>query len=308
MGRTEAPLEPDGSAAVECAIWLRQLRREAGLTYPEIAERTHYAASSLQGACAGRRLPSKKITLAFVEACGGDVAAWERYWRQLQRLGTEPERTPEELRPPWVIDAAVRSATDGLATEAYPAIDAQLAAEVAGLTEQPVNSAAVQSVAGSGAVTGRAVASEQPGSGSTAVQADPRAASGRLRRALGFAAAAALFAAGLGVGHLLFPSRHPTVSGGTTSVASVWEREMQPGGVASYRQPGDTGATGPAVTYGAMVRISCAVVTPPESPAPVSNLWLRVQSAPWDGRYYVPAADFLLAAKSGTTAVALPSC
>jgi transcriptional regulator with XRE-family HTH domain len=329
VGRTEAPLEPDGSAAVECAIWLRRLRRDAGLTYPEIAERTHYAASSLQGVCAGRRLPSKKITLAFVEACGGDLAAWEQYWRQLQRLGNEPGRTTEELRPPWAAgaaaagpgadaaaqrgaEAAAGPGAEELPAQADPGIAAVVPASIPGRAGPEFAAAQPDSAAGPAgeADAGRAAAGEPEHLGSTD-PAEPTGVArpvGWLPRALGVAAAAALFAAGLGVGHVLLPARHAAVTGGLAPLGSVWEREMAPGGVPSYRQPGDTGSTGPAVTYGSTVRISCAVVSPPPSPASVPDMWLRVQSAPWDGRYYVPASDFLLAARSGSAAVAIPSC
>ncbi|WP_461033374.1 WD40 repeat domain-containing protein [Streptomyces mayteni] len=46
-----------------------------------MAGRVPYAAATLSEAAAGERLPSLAVALAYVRACGGDEAGWERRWR-----------------------------------------------------------------------------------------------------------------------------------------------------------------------------------------------------------------------------------
>ncbi|QIS13590.1 hypothetical protein [Nocardia arthritidis] len=80
MPRPERPLAGDGPQ-VRFAAELRRLRVAAGSPpYRELARRAHYSAGSLSDAAGGRQLPSLALTLAYVRACGGDVAQWERRW------------------------------------------------------------------------------------------------------------------------------------------------------------------------------------------------------------------------------------
>ncbi|MFB6888902.1 helix-turn-helix domain-containing protein [Kitasatospora sp. NPDC056327] len=63
------------------AVGLRELRRDAGdVTYRVMAGRTRYSAATLSRAAAGQQLPSLPVVLAYVEACRGDLVAWERRW------------------------------------------------------------------------------------------------------------------------------------------------------------------------------------------------------------------------------------
>jgi len=98
MGRQEAALARDGSAARELAYWLRAERRRAGLTYTRLAELSRYSASSLQEAAAGRTLPTLELTLAFVRGCGGDEVMWRGYWLRIKRY--VQEWTPGGLSAP----------------------------------------------------------------------------------------------------------------------------------------------------------------------------------------------------------------
>ncbi len=69
---------------------LRELRSTADgyVSYRALSERTHYSRAILANAASGKYLPSLVITLAYVEACGGDTSAWEKRWRQLaDKLG-----------------------------------------------------------------------------------------------------------------------------------------------------------------------------------------------------------------------------
>lgn len=104
MGRPQAPLERDGSPVREFAFWLRDLRNRSGLTYEQVAKSTHYGTSTLQAATSGERLPTLKVVLAFVEACGGDQSLWRAYWTELRRMldPDAPNGTARSVTPPWV--------------------------------------------------------------------------------------------------------------------------------------------------------------------------------------------------------------
>ncbi|MBP2478423.1 WD40 repeat protein [Crossiella equi] len=82
MPRAENELVRDGSALVDFAADLRLLRTKAGTpSYREMGRVAHYSATTLSEAANGRRLPSREVTLAFVRACEGDEAEWERRWQ-----------------------------------------------------------------------------------------------------------------------------------------------------------------------------------------------------------------------------------
>ncbi|GAA3680005.1 hypothetical protein GCM10022224_050260 [Nonomuraea antimicrobica] len=83
MGRRENTLDPAAGPIQRFAADLRALRREAGgVTYRAMAQRTSYSATTLSQAAAGDNLPSLPVTLAYVQACGGESAAWERRWHE----------------------------------------------------------------------------------------------------------------------------------------------------------------------------------------------------------------------------------
>ncbi|WP_172385598.1 PD40 domain-containing protein [Streptomyces sp. MNP-20] len=98
MGRREKPLEPTAGPVQRFAYDLRKLRAEAGgPTYRALAGRTAYSAPTLSAAASGDRLPSLPVLLAYVEACGGDRAAWEARWHEI--LAAEP--APDEGGSPY---------------------------------------------------------------------------------------------------------------------------------------------------------------------------------------------------------------
>lgn len=103
MGRPQEPLDRDGSPIREFAFWLRSLRKRAGLTYQELGRRAHFATSTVQAADAGKRLPTLRVTLAYVRACGGNVREWHAYWTQIQRAidPAAPDEVAGRVRPPW---------------------------------------------------------------------------------------------------------------------------------------------------------------------------------------------------------------
>ncbi|WP_256106791.1 helix-turn-helix transcriptional regulator [Streptomyces sp. ODS05-4] len=94
MARPESHLNRDGTPRRELALALRDLRRSRGLTYAQMASRCAYSTSALQEAAAGRKLATLPLTLAFVEACSGDVETWTRYWNDLRRIEEQGASVP----------------------------------------------------------------------------------------------------------------------------------------------------------------------------------------------------------------------
>lgn len=83
-----ASIAPDDLEAF--ARDLRALRAKADLEYPEMAESSHFEMKTLAAAAGGLRLPTLPVAVAFVRACGGNVAEWEDRWQKLaDRLTTE---------------------------------------------------------------------------------------------------------------------------------------------------------------------------------------------------------------------------
>jgi WD40 repeat protein len=81
--RPERFLDPAAGPVESLAADLRRLRHRAGSPgYRELAKRSGYSAAALANAAAGRQLPTLAVTLAFVRACDGEPAEWERRWRQ----------------------------------------------------------------------------------------------------------------------------------------------------------------------------------------------------------------------------------
>jgi Helix-turn-helix domain len=109
-------LDRDGSPLREFAFWLRDLRKRSGLTYERLAGRAHYAVSTVQEATAGRRLPTLRVTLAYVAACGGDQMAWREYWTRISRMldANAPEGISRSVSPPWLDGAAAVGTPPGV--------------------------------------------------------------------------------------------------------------------------------------------------------------------------------------------------
>jgi hypothetical protein len=108
MPRGERPLDAGDSVLLRFAADLRRLRRKADSpTYRELARRAHYSIAPLSEAASGRKLPTLAVTLAYVNACAGDVREWERRWHEVaaELAATTQVRTGEGER-----DAAGRRA------------------------------------------------------------------------------------------------------------------------------------------------------------------------------------------------------
>lgn len=99
MGRRPKPVSGDVEELVELAQALRELRAQAGNPpLHDMAVRARYSASTLSACASGRQLPTLPVVLAYVSACGGEVAQWEERWRRAaaavaagEGQGTRPE-------------------------------------------------------------------------------------------------------------------------------------------------------------------------------------------------------------------------
>lgn len=70
------------------AAALQRVRRQAGLTYRELAEHAHYSHAHLVRATGGTQLPSWEVTAAFLAGCGVPadlMPVWRRRWEATSR-------------------------------------------------------------------------------------------------------------------------------------------------------------------------------------------------------------------------------
>ncbi|MFJ8076754.1 WD40 repeat domain-containing protein [Streptomyces sp. NPDC096176] len=101
-GRTEGELDPEAGPVPRFAAALRALRESAGKpTYRAMAQRAQYGVTTLSQAAAGKHLPTRAVTLAYVKACGGDVIEWERRWREASAESAAEAAADETSRPPY---------------------------------------------------------------------------------------------------------------------------------------------------------------------------------------------------------------
>ncbi|HEY3513003.1 MULTISPECIES: helix-turn-helix transcriptional regulator [Kribbella] len=70
------------------AAALQRVRRQAGVTYRELAERAHYSHPHLIRATSGKQLPTWEVAAAFLGGCGVPVdllPVWRRRWEEASR-------------------------------------------------------------------------------------------------------------------------------------------------------------------------------------------------------------------------------
>jgi hypothetical protein len=115
-------IAPDGLESF--ARDLRALRAKAELDYPEMAETSHYTMKTLVSAAGGLRLPTLPVAVAYVRACGGNVAEWEDRWQKLADKiiadaakkrrgdGEEPRALPEPADQPALEPPAPQAAQE----------------------------------------------------------------------------------------------------------------------------------------------------------------------------------------------------
>ncbi|TCO33552.1 helix-turn-helix protein [Kribbella steppae] len=70
------------------AAAMQRVRRQADLTYRELADHAHYSHAHLVRATSGKHLPSWDVTSAFLSGCGVPaelMPAWRRRWEIVSR-------------------------------------------------------------------------------------------------------------------------------------------------------------------------------------------------------------------------------
>ncbi|MFI6642490.1 hypothetical protein [Streptomyces sp. NPDC050504] len=103
MGRRENPLDPGAGPVERFAVELRTLRAGAGgPTYRAMARQSSYSAPALSQAASGERLPTLAVALAYVTACGGDTAEWEKRWHAVaEEAAAVPQDDGNGEEPPY---------------------------------------------------------------------------------------------------------------------------------------------------------------------------------------------------------------
>ncbi|MER5789506.1 WD40 repeat domain-containing protein [Streptomyces sp. NPDC001980] len=102
-GRPEQPVDPAAGPVQRLAYELRALREAADSpTYRAMAACTGVGASTLSRAAAGQQLPTLSVVLAYVRACGGDEAEWERRWqRAAEEVAAVPRSEDDATSAPY---------------------------------------------------------------------------------------------------------------------------------------------------------------------------------------------------------------
>lgn len=70
------------------AAALQRVRRQAGLSYRQLADRAHYSHPHLVRATNGKHLPTWDVTAAFLTGCGVPtdlMPVWRRRWEEASR-------------------------------------------------------------------------------------------------------------------------------------------------------------------------------------------------------------------------------
>ncbi|GAA3831394.1 hypothetical protein GCM10022226_60630 [Sphaerisporangium flaviroseum] len=102
MGRRENPVDPGAGPVQRFAYELRKLRQNAdGITYRDMARKAGYSVTTLSQAVAGEQLASLPVVLAYVKACGGDRAEWERRWEEAAEEAALAAADDDTADPPY---------------------------------------------------------------------------------------------------------------------------------------------------------------------------------------------------------------
>lgn len=110
MGRPEKELPLTSNWSLHAlASWLRDQRKEAGLTYTALADRTassgpRLSASTLQRAADGSRIPRLSVVEAYAVGCGASVKEARKRWRAAR---THVRRPPNMFPKPRLINDSV---------------------------------------------------------------------------------------------------------------------------------------------------------------------------------------------------------
>jgi WD40 repeat protein len=96
-------VHPQVGALAQLAVELRRLREAAGRpSYRALARQANYSPTMLSEAASGRRLPTLEVTLAYVQACGGDEQQWRRRWQAAAAQFVGAEGSPPRRPAPYL--------------------------------------------------------------------------------------------------------------------------------------------------------------------------------------------------------------
>ncbi|MGW6015604.1 helix-turn-helix domain-containing protein [Streptomyces sp. NPDC055210] len=85
MGRREQPIRPCSKSLQTLAAWLRSGRKQAGLTYEQLAAHTPFSPDTLARAASGNVPRNVEVVVAYAGACGLPAAEAERLWKLVRR-------------------------------------------------------------------------------------------------------------------------------------------------------------------------------------------------------------------------------
>ncbi|WP_411145478.1 helix-turn-helix domain-containing protein [Streptomyces sp. x-80] len=94
MGRRENAVAADTRQSEALALWLRSQRERQGVTYAAMAKLTDYrfTASVLSRGASGRKVPTRRLVLAYAKACDADTGEAVRLWKAARRAEEERRR------------------------------------------------------------------------------------------------------------------------------------------------------------------------------------------------------------------------
>jgi hypothetical protein len=132
MPRNEGFLDPGAGPLASFAWDLRALREKAGaVPYRVLSKRAGFCASTLSVAASGAKLPSLDVTLAYVQACGGDPEEWGARWHALAAQHSSARAQPGldaqpgiQVAPPYDADERGEPARSDAAAQIEPSLAA----------------------------------------------------------------------------------------------------------------------------------------------------------------------------------------
>lgn len=108
MGRHERLVRRGLPHRTKLALWLREQRSRARLTYRELGERTYRSPGVLARAASGKVVPTWDTVEAYAHGCGANLAQASRLWRRARAEQHEPmrwsSRTARRLHPEYLKD------------------------------------------------------------------------------------------------------------------------------------------------------------------------------------------------------------
>ena len=111
MGRAEAPICDEDRNLRPLALWLREQRQRAGLSFTELSKSTGLSPRTLSRASSGRALPTLPVVERYAAGCRADAARARKLWKSARlgaasRDGVHHEADGDTLRPEYIVNFA----------------------------------------------------------------------------------------------------------------------------------------------------------------------------------------------------------